>query len=63
MTKNEWESLQKEYGVKMLDANYQNMSIEFGRFFLKIVVKELNQHEGDDYNDSESEPYCLLRKN
>lgn len=51
MTFEEWKSLQNEFGFKIIDADYENMSIEKGRQLLQV----LNDNFDDIYNDDEGE--------
>ena len=51
MTLEEWKSLQKEFGFKIIDADYENISIEKGSQLLQV----LSDNFDDNYNDDEGE--------
>lgn len=51
MTFEEWKSLQNEFGFKIIDADYENMSVEKGRQLLQV----LSDNFDDIYNDDEGE--------
>ena len=43
MTIEQWKQLQNEYGIIILDANYENMSVEEGRQLLEALSKGFYQ--------------------
>lgn len=51
MTFEEWKQLQAEYGITILDANYESMTVEKGRELLEVLSNRFD----DIYNDDEGE--------
>ena len=51
MTFEQWQSLQDEYGFKIIDVHYENMSVEEGKHFLKTLSNNFE----DIFNDDEGE--------
>lgn len=51
MTLEEWKSLQNEYGFKIIDADYENMSIEKA----KEVLETLKDRFDDIFEDDKGE--------
>lgn len=51
MTFEEWKQLQAEYGITILDANYESTTVEKGRELLEALSNRFD----DIYNDDEGE--------
>lgn len=49
MTLDEWKQLQNEYGIKIIGVKYKSMSVEEGKYYLKI----LSDNFDIIYNDEE----------
>lgn len=53
MTFEQWESLQDEFGFKIIDANYESLTVEKGRQLLDALSNKFEYIFNDDKGEYE----------